>query len=290
MILKSCTFIIIPVHNRILFTDSCLKSLCNQSIQDFKIVVIDDGSTDGTEELIKNQYPEVILIKGNGNLWWTAATNMGVQYALGHGAKYILTLNNDTYAPTDFLEKMLYWAEQVPTALLGALAVDAETLQPVYGGERIRWNCGDSIMLLDHISPDDLHGLHEVTHFPGRGLLIPSKVFRTIGLYDQKNFPHYAADDDFTHRASRAGYPIFCNYDAHLFIYPTASGSVDLVIKKNLNNYYQHLFGIKGAANLKYFTRYCLLNCPRRYLPWFLLRGYFQRIFGYWFHWLIKSL
>ncbi|MDD5369032.1 MAG: glycosyltransferase family 2 protein [Anaerolineaceae bacterium] len=288
--LETSLYIVIPVHNRVHFTRDCLVSLQNQTVKGFHIIVVDDGSIDGTREMIQSEFPQVILLEGDGNLWWTGAINIGVQYALDHHAKYILTLNDDTRAPDQFLEKMLYWADREPNALLGALAVDANTHQPVYGGERIRWDRGDMIPLLDELSPRERFGLHEVTHFPGRGFWVPAAVYSKIGKYDQRRFPHYAADYDFTHRAIRAGYQIYCNYDASLFIYPEASDSVQLTKQKNLRNYYSHLFGIKGAANLKIFTRYAVRNCPRRYLPWFLFRGYIQRIFGYWFHYLLDPI
>ena len=87
----------------------------------------------------RTNFPKFIEIKGDGNLWWTAATNLGVKYALSNNAEYILTLNNDTIATEDFIEKMLYWAVKVPNALLGAFALDADTKKPVYGGEIINW-------------------------------------------------------------------------------------------------------------------------------------------------------
>ena len=275
-------YIVIPVHNRKEFTRNCLLSLGQQTYKDFKVVVIDDGSTDGTAEMLTNEFPEVHVIKGDGNLWWTAATNLGVKYALENNADYILTLNNDTIATEDFLEKMVYWAERTPKSLLGAFAMDANTKQPVYGGEIINWKWANSKFLLDILPKEQWYGLHEVSHFPGRGLLIPLEVFSKVGLYDEKHFPHYAADYDFTHRAIRAGYKVYCNYDAKLLIYPDASGDVSNRKKKSLKNYYNHLFGIKGGANIKIFSIYTIRNCPWYYMPTFLLRGYIQRIFGYW--------
>ena len=124
--------------------------------------------------------------------------------------------------------------------------------------------------------------MHEVTHFPGRGFLIPTEVFRKIGFYDDKHFPHYAADYDFTHRAIKAGFKVYCNYDAKLFIYPDASGDRQNRAKKKLTNYFKHLFGIKGGGNLKIFSFYTLRNAPCYYIPTYLIRGYLQRIFGYW--------
>jgi GT2 family glycosyltransferase len=89
-------YIVIPVFNRINFTRECLISLRGQTYTDYKTLVVDDGSTDDTEEIIKREFPEVKVLKGDGNLWWTGATNMGIEYALkiGHENDFILTLNS----------------------------------------------------------------------------------------------------------------------------------------------------------------------------------------------------
>ena len=274
--------IVIPVFNRKAYTKNCLASLRQQTYQNYRVVVIDDGSTDGTAALLAEEFPEVHVIQGDGNLWWTAATNLGVLYALEKQADYILTLNNDTIAPEDFLEKMMDWAVKTPNSLLGAFAWDADTQQPVYGGEIINWKWANSKQLLDILPKDQWQGLHEVTHFPGRGLLIPAEVFHRIGLFDQKHFPHYAADYDFTHRAIRPGFKVYCNYDAKLLIYPKAGRDVEIRKKKSINNYLQHIFSIKGGGNLKVFYFYSIYNCPKKYLLNFLFFGFIKRLIGFW--------
>jgi len=173
---------------------------------------------------------------------------------------------------------------------LGAFAIDAVTLEPAYGGERIDWKWATSTALLDILPEDQRHGLHEVTHFPGRGLLIPSEVFRAIGRFDDKHFPHYSADYDFTHRAIRAGFKVYCNYDAILHIFPEVSGKAENKRQKNLLNYYRHLFGTTGGGNLKVFIFYALRNCPPRYLPLFLPIGLVRRITGYLRDWVLEHL
>jgi GT2 family glycosyltransferase len=239
--------------------------------------------------MIERDFRDVILLRGDGNLWWTGATNLGVAHALDLGATLIMTLNDDTIAPPEFLATIVASSANHPNALLGAFAIDAVNGHPVFGGERINWRVGSSVALLDIISPEDRQGLHAVTHFPGRGLLIPRNVFLTIGLFDQIHFPHYAADYDFTHRAIRAGFHVFCNFDAKLFVHPRESGDAQLRHKKSLSNYFLHLFGMKGGGNVKVFTRYAIRNCPPRYLAWFLFRGYVQRIVGYWIGWKFKK-
>jgi GT2 family glycosyltransferase len=274
--------IVIPVHNRKRFTYECLCSLEKQTLRADFILVVDDGSTDGTAEMLEEDFPDVIVLKGNGNLFWTAAVNRGVRYALDIGSDYILTLNNDTLAPPDFLEKMMAWARKKPNVLLGALDVDAHTKKKRYGGEIINWAWSSSLNLLNKLRPEEQKGIHEVSLFPGRGLLIPKNVFNKIGLFEEKKLPHYMADYDFTLRAARNNFPVYCNYDAQLYTYPAEAGNYEIRKSKTFSNYLKHLFNIKGGGNLKNFTIYTLRNCPSNYIPISLLTGYVRRLSGYW--------
>ncbi|GHN02624.1 hypothetical protein WSM22_41130 [Cytophagales bacterium WSM2-2] len=275
-------YIVIPVHNRKEFTRECLCSLQQQTISGHEIIIVDDGSTDGTREMLAKEFPNVIVLSGTGNLFWTASVNLGIRHALSLGAEYILTLNNDTLASENFLEQMLFWTDSTPNALLGALDVDKKTQQPYYGGELVNWTWSKSRFLLNELSEEDRKGLHEVSLYPGRGLLIPKNVFDTIGLFEERKLPHYLADYDFTQMAIRNGFKIYCNYDARLYTYPEEGGDHKLREKKNLKNYLLHLFDVKGGGNLRNYTIYALRNCPRRFLLPALLTGYARRIAGYW--------
>lgn len=274
-------FIIIPVFNRKAFTKDCLISLREQTDRNFQVVIVDDGSTDGTEEMLKSEFPEVHVLKGDGNLWWTASVNMGIEFALKNGATSIMTLNNDVIAKEDFIEKMYYWNKQKPDALLGALALDVNTNKIIYGGEVINWKTNTLTNLLKLLPPSKHSGIHKVSHYPGRGLLIPKKVIDKVGFFAQDKFPHYYADYDYTSQAAINGFEVYCNYDASLLTYPDESGDRQNRTKKSFKNYYNHLFGIKGGGNLINFTRFSLRNCPPKYLPYYLINGYLRRIFGY---------
>src|ERR1051325_2936248 len=125
--------IVIPVYNRLKFTRDCLDSLEKQTIPADKIIVVDDGSNDGTEEVLKEWYPDVTVLRGDGNLFWTAAINMGIRHALLLGADHVMTLNNDTIASPTFVEKMIEGSKLAPSALIGALDVDSVSKKPYYG-------------------------------------------------------------------------------------------------------------------------------------------------------------
>lgn len=273
--------IVIPVFNRKEFTRACLDSLNRQTNQDFKVIIVDDGSTDGTDEMLRMEYPEVDVLRGDGNLFWTAGVNMGIRHALKQGADKIMTMNNDVVVDEHMIEQMYKWHAKKPEALIGALELDADTGKPIFGGERLNWISGQTQQILEIIPEPERRGLHAVTHLPGRGLFIPRAVFEKIGLFDEDRFPHYIADFDYTHTARRAGFELYVNYDARILTYPEASGDRENRRNKSFKNYYKHLFDIKGGGNLRDFTRFTFKNCPTPYIPFYLANGYTRRLLGY---------
>jgi len=276
--------VVIPVFNRRHYTRDCLLSLRAQTRNDFRVVVVDDGSTDGTDRMLAEEFPEVEVVSGDGNLFWTAGVNAGLRRALALGATRLMTMNNDVLALPDFIEQMLAAAEQNPTAVLGAFELDATTGQPLYGGERLDWHTNTRHDLLTELPAAERFGLQPVTYLPGRGLLIPLSVIKAIGLFDEKRLPHYLADFDYTSLARRHGFPVFCNYAARLSTYPEESGQEKTRRQRSLRGYFQHLFGIRGGGNLINFTHFSIKNCPRPYLPYYLLNGYIRRLGGYFLH------
>lgn len=256
--------------------------MSHQTYKTFKVVVVDHGSTDGTSGKIAEQFQDVIILKGNESMWWTAATNMGINYALENKASYVLTLNNDTVAHLDYLDNLLAVAEKVPVnSLIGSAALDAVTKQIIFAGDIENWMSETSTfnhkdqfkMQQDYVS---------CSRFPGRGLLIPAQVFKKIGLFDEKNFPHYNADYDFTSSALEQGFSIFCAIDARLDIFPEESGANKLTRNKSIKNYINHLFGMQGSAQLVLFYKYAWRHCPWYALPSFLILGTVKRLGGYW--------
>jgi len=110
-------WVCIPVYNRIHFTLKCLESLSRQDYPHYTVVVCDDGSTDGTAQAIEDQYPQVVVLHGDGNLWWTGATNRCVEYAIQHATDpgdCVVTLNNDLEVPENYLSSLANAALKYP--------------------------------------------------------------------------------------------------------------------------------------------------------------------------------
>lgn len=276
-------YIVIPVHNRLDATRECLASLSCQTYTHFKVVLVDDGSTDGTCDYVRNSHPDVVVLEGGGNLWWTGATNLGVRYALDHSKEgdYILTLNNDTVLPDAYLDTILSLSRQVPKGLIGSIAVDSDRKDVVIdGGARIHWFSGKFRKL--KIQPRNGIDLsfYAVSVLPGRGTLIPKHVFDKIGLYDANNFPHYAADYDFSLRAYKAGFSLVLHPSCYLYTNTKLTGISNVHKKISMGAWLQSFNSIKSPNNLRVRLSFGLRHGPLLCRPSFILCDFIRVTLG----------
>jgi GT2 family glycosyltransferase len=283
--------VVLPVHSRKEFTLDCLQSLFQQSVSGFKAIVVDSGSTDGTADAVEDIYPDVLVLR-HGNLWWSRATNKGVERALADGAKYILTINDDLAFPKNYLQAMIRAAEQHPLAVMGSYAFHFYTHNPIYCGEQMNWLTARPRSLLEVFPPEQRHGLLPVSYFSARGLWLPAEVFGRVGLFDAQHLPHYNADHEFTARAAGAGFDVYVNCDAIIFNREDPNdpkGTRKAVRQYTWRNYGKHLFGFQGRGNVRYFIIFAVRHCPRRYLPLFLTMGIARRVCGYLRDWAVSK-
>ena len=274
----SCrVFVVIPVHNRCAHTAACLQSLAVQTHPSVTVVVVDDGSTDDTRRVITEEYPAVVLLEGDGNLWWTGATNMGVDWALEHcrPGDYILTLNNDTTVRPDYVSTLLALAEATQSSIIGSVALDSRDQETIVdGGPRVKWPTAKWWSMNQGRSLSQC--LAEGTRFvepsclPGRGTLIPAQCIREIGPFDAGRLPHYAADYEFSFRAVRAGYRLLMSYEAPVSSDITATG---ISSKQRIpwRARCRALVSRRSASCLVYRWRFALLSAPRHMLPIYIL-------------------
>jgi GT2 family glycosyltransferase len=105
--------IIILNWNGLDLLQTCLDSLLAQTFKEFEVVMVDNGSTDGSAELIRDRYPRVKLIRLSENVGFAAGNNVGYENSAG---EYIVTLNNDTRADPKWLEELVAVADAHPRA------------------------------------------------------------------------------------------------------------------------------------------------------------------------------
>ena len=243
--------IVSPVHNRREITLQCLRSLARINRRHLKvhIIIIDDGSTDGTSEAIETHFPEVEVIRGDGNLWFTAGSNLGFERALTYHPDYILLINDDTVFDENFLVYLVECAEANPRSAIGGVLLLWDVPHKVfqvapkfdvwYGGWR-------------HLYQQTVWTLpekpFEVDFIAGNCILFPVEVFRQIGLMNARQFPHYA-DAEFTPRLKKNGWKLLIEPRARVFNQPNTTNSLG---KMTLRQKYQALWGdLHKQSNLR---------------------------------------
>lgn len=282
--------IVIPVHNRIAFTRTCLESLQNQTDKNFSVIVVDDGSTDGTNEMVKKEYPHVHIIEGDGNLWWSKSVNEGIKFAISKGASHIITMNDDTFVDEHFVNTCVTILSSRGNDILGAVAIKQNTDEVIYCGARMIWWFDKSEKIYQGPYTKELPEYISVDFYIGRGLIVPTKVFNQIGFFDDVHFPQAMADEDLTRRAVKAGFKIFVATRLPVYMYDNENGGTQYIQKRSWKNYYSHLFSVKGGGNLKKVFYNGIKNAPRLYLLQYLFFGSMRRIFGYLIYWLFEIL
>ena len=260
-------YILIPVHNNVEVTIPCLRLLARQTWQDFEVVVTDDGSTDGTAETIAREFPAVTVLEGDGNLWWTKATNLALRHALEHAADddYILTLNNDVTFDEDYLANLAEAAGRRPGWLIGSVSLDQTNPQNAPDiNNYIDWRTRRSRIAKFQYGP---YFNEESNCLSGRGMLIPVETFHKIGTFNAAKFPHYGADTEFSIRAARGGFPLCVYYKAILYSDRTISGlRLDPFMRLSLKDAHQMLTSNKSTVQLRTRWNFIWFCCPRRYL------------------------
>lgn len=284
-------WICIPVHNRLPFTLCCLKSLRHQTWSNFKIILCDDGSTDGTSDVIAGQYPEVVLLRGDGDLWWTGAINKCIEYVLQNAETqdYILTLNNDTELPNDYLEHLVTYSKKYSKAIITSAIKDIKNNTVVSLGYRQSWWLAKAKPVSfekDHIQGDV--NVVEVTHASGRGTSFPVAAFLELGLFDEAHLPHYGADYDFSHKARRNGFPIYVCRECIVLSHIKETGLTKIRKDFSLRSFVTYLTGMRSPANVKVRWWYGWNNCPKILLPLYLVIDY-TRVIGSYFRYFVGN-
>jgi GT2 family glycosyltransferase len=169
-------------------------------------VVIDDGSTDNTESAIRHEFPNVEVLKGDGNLWWTGAISKGMQYANEQGAQSIFWLNDDCIPSPGSLKTMHNMSVKQDDAIIGAACYISETqeLEPTGAKGRIR----------KFAKPGDFVPVDEMS---GHCVCIPNSVIKSIGLPEARKFPHYHGDSNYILKATKKGHKAYISGNAQVY-------------------------------------------------------------------------
>jgi GT2 family glycosyltransferase len=193
---------------------------CLQSLETLRypadVIVVDNGSSDGSVEMIRIAYPDVELLENKTNLGFGLGNNVGIRYALELGYEYVWLLNNDTLLEAITLGSMVHVAQN--NSMVGAVGSVIFDLEPrdhlqVWGGGCINLLTGYSWHLQGPGSPD---------YLIAASVLLRSEALRQVGLFDPQFF--YTWEDvDLCFRLRQAGWRLEVAAESHVWHKETVS-------------------------------------------------------------------
>lgn len=212
--------IIIPNYNGKHFMEPCLKSLAEQTCKDFKILVVDNASTDGSVEYMKEEYPEIETLVLEKNYGFSKAVNVGIRHA---DTPYVLLLNNDTTVEPHFVLEMIRAIERSRYIF----SVSSKMIQ-MYHPEQIDsagdlytvigWGiCRGAGRSITNYTEDC-----EIFSACAGAAIYRRELFKKIGYFDENHFA-YLEDIDVGYRAKIYGYKnVYC---PSALVYHVGSGT-----------------------------------------------------------------
>lgn len=197
--------VLMTCHNRRAKTLRCLESLelrgTSSNGIDTVVWLVDDGSTDGTAEAIKERFPEVRLISGDGQLFWCGGMRLAWQHAAQEQVDAYLWLNDDVTLDAEAVQRMADTARENPEAIVIGSCRCPETGEHSYGGQRRGGRHPGRVIEV----PPTNH-IQECDTFQGNLVWVPAKVFATVG--NMVGYSHAMADTDYGYEAVKRGFRI----------------------------------------------------------------------------------
>lgn len=253
--------IIIPSYNSKKITDQCLmsllKNLREESALDYEVIVVDNASNDGSQDVIEQYQPRFKsfkLIKNRKNVGFSKANNQALKVAEG---EYILFLNSDVIVENMNFKRLLYYLDSRPEVGVCTIRVNLSdgTIDPAsHRGFPTIWNSICYFLKLEklfsivpymnrifggyHLVWNDLQTIHEIDSPSGAFYLSRKKIINEVKGFDE-DFFMYGEDLDLSLRIKELGYkvlyyPLFhVIHLKHMSGLETKDSSVQEVIKKH---------------------------------------------------------
>lgn len=250
--------VVIPTFNRKSELLATLELLYKSQINEIKltVIVVIDGSTDGTKQLLQKETPETIIVEGTGQWWFTKSLNEGIKKACEQKVDAILTLNDDVEFEVHYVQKMVEaWLSKGKNSIIGSLSVSADKPPKItYSGvsEFTQWNVKQISAIPFHtVYNKNIHnGLVPTITLVTRGMITSPVVYKALNFLDESMI-QYGSDEDFGLRAHKAGYKLFINYDALIFENEKLTGKGNPRIEKSFFAFTRQFFNPYSKISLK---------------------------------------
>jgi GT2 family glycosyltransferase len=252
------TVIVVNWNGRQLLPE-CLSSLSNQTIRDLEILLVDNGSTDDSVRLVRDQFPKVRILALQENMGFAAGNNLGIQACL---SEFVAFLNNDAVADR-------YWAERLLDAASDPRVGIVASRVLLYGDRERLDGAGDGMTTVGsaykrgHLAPSDSYvSADNIFGASGCAMLVRRNMLTDVGFLDEDFFLVYE-DSDLCFRAQLRGWK--CLYAPDAIVYHKLNSTIGRLSRA-------HVF--YGQRNSEYLF---FKNMPGwllwRYLPAHLLNA-----------------
>lgn len=254
---RPLVFILILNFNGQATLPACLQSIFRLRYPSFRVVIIDNASTDGSFENMKQKYAQAHFIKNSENVGFARGMNVGIRFALNHGAEYLWLINQDTSIAVDSLEILASLMSRHPrVGMVSPLITTPARHHTWFAGGAIDWLRLRGV----HTKARSRHIPYETGFISGCAPLIRRDVFQKIGLFDERFFLYYE-DVDLSLRAKRAGF--------QLVIHPRATVTHSEESRKNPKKIYWLV-----RSGLFFFRK----NMPPWAQPYFQIAFFIRRL------------
>lgn len=222
----------IAVHNRKERTRECLIALYENLYEHLHICVVDDGSSDGTYDMLNAEFPDIQIVCGDGNLWWGGGTNLAIKKCLNAGCDSVLLLNPDCIVQADTISKLVKLSDKENDTIIASVVVDINKPEKIWWAGT-KWGPLKNIPFIwilrriykDKVDVKSLPSAPYVTsETTGRAVLVPESVFSRFGYIDQDTFPMYAGDNDFGLKVTTKGGRALVHTGAIVRLYSDETG------------------------------------------------------------------
>ena len=189
-------FAVVVTYNGMQWVDRCMGSLC-QSVVPVSVVVVDNASTDGIVQYIQQNYPDVHVIETGSNSGFAKANNLGIRYALDHGADYVFLLNQDAWLnETDGIRRMLSVFERESN--IGIVnPINMNGLNTALDDEYATDMPGSFVSDMYMGTIKEYYSTHYIN---AAAWLMSAACIRKVGGFDTNMFVHYGEDNNYCHR------------------------------------------------------------------------------------------
>jgi GT2 family glycosyltransferase/glycosyltransferase involved in cell wall biosynthesis len=218
--------IIIPVHNHLDTTLRCLISIVDSNDSTaYEIIIADDASTDNIEEVL-GYGNSIKYFRNDTNLGFLRTCNKAVYYSTG---QYLLFQNNDTIVLPEWLDNLVDVFNKFPkTGLVGSKLLYPDGRLQEAGGIIWENGSGGNVGRGGDPSAPEYNYLREVDYCSGASIMIPQKIWKDLGGFDEYFSPAYYEDTDLAFRVRKAGYKVFYQPKSRVIHFEGTSSGTDI--------------------------------------------------------------